>query len=162
MTLLTRMTFKIKSRNSLHDLELSQFEPFFCWVPNPLKTFSQRYLSWLYFPIIYTFIFLDQLVKRIIFSFVTKTNLFEKSDMIPLTVPLAMLLFGNTNPFAVFAVWIQIILVSSFAFGLIGLNAGHHHPVNNGFNPIKTRNIFYLFLFYLRSFYFYSGSFTRR
>lgn len=114
--------------NSLYDLEIVLFEPIFCWIPSPMKSFTQRFLSWLYSPVVYTFMFLDQLAKRTVFSITTKTNLFERSDMIPLIVPLAMLLFGSTNPFSVLFVWMQIILISSFIFGAIGLNAGHHHP----------------------------------
>lgn len=114
--------------NSLYDLEIVLFEPIFCWIPSPMKTFSQRFLSWLYSPIVYTFMFLDQLVKRTVFSIATKKNRFERSDIIPLIVPLVMILFGNTNLFTVLIVWLQIILVCSFIFGLIGLNAAHHHP----------------------------------
>lgn len=51
--------------NSLHDMEVSFFEPFLCWIPNPnTKGFVQRYLSWIYSPIIYAALFLDQLVKK--------------------------------------------------------------------------------------------------
>lgn len=51
--------------NSLHDMEVSFFEPFLCWIPNPsTKGFVQRYLSWIYSPVIYAALFLDQLVKR--------------------------------------------------------------------------------------------------
>lgn len=116
--------------NSIHDLEVALFEPVLCWIPSPVKTFGQRFLSWIYSPIIYPFICLDQLVKRIIFSFTTKTNLFQTNDFVPFAVPLAMLIFGNQNPFIVFKVWLQIILANSFIFHLIGLNAGHHHPDN--------------------------------
>lgn len=114
--------------NSLHDLEVTLFEPMLCWIPSPVKSLGQRYVSWLYSPVIYTFVCLDQLVKRIIFSFTSKKNLFQSSDLVPLIVPLAMIVFGNPNPFTVFKVWTQIILANSFIFHLIGLNAGHHHP----------------------------------
>lgn len=51
--------------NSLHDMEISFFEPFLCWIPNAnTKGFIQRYLSWIYSPIIYASMCLDQLVKR--------------------------------------------------------------------------------------------------
>lgn len=116
--------------NSLHDLEVTLFEPLLCWIPMQTKTFGQRFISWLYSPIIYIFICHDQLVKRILFSFTSKTNLFQSSDLVSLTVPLVMLIFGNSNPFTVFKVWMQIIMVASFIFHLIGLNAGHHHPDN--------------------------------
>lgn len=39
-----------------------------------------------------------------------------------------MLLLGNANILIVLRVWLEIILLGSFLFGLIGLNAGHHHP----------------------------------
>lgn len=114
--------------NSLHDLEITLFEPLLCWFPSPMKSFAQRYVSWIYSPIVYTFMCLDQLVKRTIFSVTSNKNLFHVSDLMPLIVPLVMILFGNPNPFTVFRVWLQIILANSFLFGLIGLNAGHHHP----------------------------------
>lgn len=112
--------------NSLFDMEILQLEPFFCWIPSPMKTFSQRYLSWLYAPIIYTAIFFDQLIKRIIFSILTQKNRFEGSDAIPFIVPFVMILFGNANLYITFITWTKIVFVSSFTFGLIGLNAGHH------------------------------------
>lgn len=114
--------------NSLHDMEVSLFEPFLCWIPSPMKGFTQRYLAWIYSPVVYAFMCLDQLVKRIVFSISSKENLFERSDLVPLALPLVMIIFGNPNPFTVLKVWIQIILIKSFLFGLIGLNAGHHHP----------------------------------
>lgn len=114
--------------NSVHDMEVALFEPILCWIPSKAKTLGQRFVSWIYSPIIYPFITLDQLVKRIIFSFTTKTNLFQSNDLVPLAIPLAMLIFGNSNPFTVLKVWLQIILANSFIFHLIGLNAGHHSP----------------------------------
>lgn len=114
--------------NSLYDLEITLFEPVLCWVPTPMKTFAQRFLSWLYSPLIYVLLFVGQLFKRIVFAIVTRKNIFEHSDVIPFVVPLAMFLFGNASAFTVLIVWMQIIMVSSFIFGWIGLNAGHHHP----------------------------------
>lgn len=115
--------------NSLHDMEIALFDPFLCWFPNAqMKGFSQRYLSWVYSPVIYTFVCVDQLLKRFVFSCTSRKNLFERSDLVPLVVPIAMLMFGNLNLVIVIKIWMQIILVNSFIFGLIGLNAGHHHP----------------------------------
>lgn len=157
--------------NSLHDMEVSFFEPFLCWIPNPnTKGFVQRYLSWVYSPIIYAALFLDQLVKRWIditvanwpdsrcsqtYSFsacrtttsiVKRRNLFDKTDLIPLSIPLVMFVFGTPNIWIVLKIWLQIILTGSFLFGAIGLNAGHHHPdiVHDGdklrFEIIKLNN----------------------
>lgn len=115
--------------NSLHDMEIVLFEPILCWFPNRnVKGFVQRYLSWLYSPIIYTFICLDQLVKRTLFSLTSRKNLFEASDCIPLVLPVLMLLTSSSHILTVLRIWLQIILVNSFVFGLVGLNAGHHHP----------------------------------
>lgn len=114
--------------NSLHDLEVTMFEPLLCWVPSPMKNYAQRYVSWLYSPIIYTFICFDQLMKRMVFSISSKKNLFQNNDLVPLIIPIVMILFGNSNVFTVVKAWLQIILVCSFLFHLIGLNAGHHHP----------------------------------
>lgn len=50
--------------NSIHDLEVSVFEPFLCWSPTATKTVIQRYASWIYSPIIYGFIFLNHYVKK--------------------------------------------------------------------------------------------------
>lgn len=105
--------------NSLHDLEMALFEPLLCWIPNPnIKGFAQRYLSWIYSPIIYTFMCLDQLVKRTVFSITSKRNRFEKSDMIPLAIPVLMYVFGNQNLWAVLKMWLQITMANSFIFGL--------------------------------------------
>lgn len=115
--------------NSLHDMEIALFEPILCWFPDAnVKGIFQRYASWIYSPIIYTFICLDQLVKRVIFSMASRTNQFEMSDCFPLIVPISMVLFGTMNVLVVLRIWLEIVMVSSFAFGLIGLNAGHHHP----------------------------------
>lgn len=54
--------------------------------------------------------------------------MFEDSDLMPLLLPVAMIVFGNASLFTCFKVWFQIILINSFMFGLVGLNAGHHHP----------------------------------
>ena len=43
---------------------------------------------------------------------------------------MAMYFFGKNEIFNVILMWIYIITVSSFIFGVIGLNAGHHHPEN--------------------------------
>lgn len=51
--------------NSLHDLEISMFEPFLCWLPSPkMKNTFQRFGAWIYGPIIYVFIFKAQFLVR--------------------------------------------------------------------------------------------------
>lgn len=51
--------------NSYFDLELSMFEPFLCWVPNPyIKSLMMRYISWITEPITYMIAFFLQSVTR--------------------------------------------------------------------------------------------------
>lgn len=114
--------------NSLYDLEITLLEPLLCWIPTPMKTFSQRFLSWIYSPMAYFVLFFEQFLKRIVYSIATRKNIFGSNDAFPLIVPFAMYLFGNACPSTVFTVWMQIIAVSSFVFSCIGLHAGHHHP----------------------------------
>lgn len=59
-----------------------------------------------------------------------RKNLFHAEDLIPFSLPLAMYVFGHNDPIVILKTWMLIIFVGSFFFGLIGLNAGHHHIHN--------------------------------
>ncbi|XP_024083242.1 cytochrome b5-related protein-like isoform X2 [Cimex lectularius] len=50
--------------NTKYDLEVMLFEPILMWLPDPNKTFIARFVSWLYSPIVYLFIFHVQMVSR--------------------------------------------------------------------------------------------------
>lgn len=52
--------------NSLYDLEVKLFEPFLCWTPDASKNVIQRYVSWLYSPVIYTAIFISSWIQRLV------------------------------------------------------------------------------------------------
>lgn len=122
--------------NSLHDLEVSLFEPFLCYVTNAkTKGLIQRYGSWLYGPIVYLFLFADQFIKRIAISLKEQKNLFQTSDAIPFCLPAMMYIFGgNIDAITIVKMWLFMIFISSFYFGFVGLNAGHHnhHCVHDG------------------------------
>lgn len=115
--------------NSLHDLEVTMFEPFLCWVTNSeTKNLFQRYASWLYAPIIYTLLYAEEFLKRIVLTVYRQTNLIYKEDFIPFLLPVIMfLLGGNVTIGTVLKIWILMLFVSSFIFGIVGLNAGHHN-----------------------------------
>lgn len=49
-------------------------------------------------------------------------------DFVPFSVPLAMYIFGNSDLTGVLWTWLKIVFFSSFYFGAVGFNAGHHHP----------------------------------
>lgn len=138
--------------NSYHDLEISMFEPFFKWIPEQ-KTWVQRFGSWIYTPVVYSVIYKMGFVSRYVnFKFIQsiffwvhkiiiKINLItfrlaspfgqlHWDDLIAFTLPISMYIFGKNEFFAVIIMWVYIITASSFIFGVIGLNAGHHHPDN--------------------------------
>lgn len=81
-------------------------------------------------------LFFVQLVTRVIFSVVDKTNLFYRSDLVPFAVPVMMYIVGGSEVDAleVLRMWLVLIVASSFYFGLVGINAGHHthHSVHDG------------------------------
>lgn len=58
----------------------------------------------------------------------TGTNALAFDDLLPLIVPLAMIVVSGATFLQVLFYWIMIILSASFCFGVIGLNAAHHHP----------------------------------
>uniref|UniRef100_A0A146L542 Cytochrome b5-related protein n=1 Tax=Lygus hesperus TaxID=30085 RepID=A0A146L542_LYGHE len=112
--------------NTQHDLEVAMFEPWLQWLPKK-KLLFWRYVSWVYSPIVYTLIFPSSILIR----WVTTGN-DGFPEFVPLLVPAAMMLgsgFWATEVFfsAVYW-WIVILLIASFTFGLVGINAGHHHP----------------------------------
>ncbi|XP_055706560.1 cytochrome b5-related protein-like isoform X2 [Phlebotomus papatasi] len=110
--------------NSLHDLEISVAEPFLCWIPNPkVKNTIQRYVSWIYGPVIYALLYFSEFVKKLVLS----KNHLALDDLIPFTVPMVMYLATGENLTTVINTWLYIILSGSFVFALIGFNASHHH-----------------------------------
>lgn len=66
-------------------------------------------------------------IFRFFYCIAKKKNVFHAEDLIPFTLPLAMILFGHDDLSVVLKTWMLIIFGGSFFFGLIGLNAGHHH-----------------------------------
>lgn len=117
--------------NSMHDLEVSMFEPFLCWVTDArVKGLIQRYASWFYGPVVYTFLYVEQLVKRVV------THQFYPADVIPFVLPVAMYCLGGKHSelWTVLKMWSIMVFGGSFLFGLVGLNAGHHnhHVVHDG------------------------------
>lgn len=117
--------------NTLHDLEISYFEPFLNWIPSPkVKDPGMgRYAQWAISPIAYGLIYYMEFVKRLITATKTKDRVIHLDDIIvPLIVPTVMFLFGNRNVGTVMMLWCCMLICGAFCFGVIGLNAAHHHP----------------------------------
>ncbi|KAI9585947.1 cytochrome b5-related protein [Glossina fuscipes] len=114
--------------NSYWDLELSMFEPFLCWIPNEhVKTLTLRYISFLIEPLVYAMTFLLDILTRIFYS-IRCTNIMYWHDLLTFTIPLSMYLCSDLTLFMCLRQWLFIIMVASFAFCVIGLNAAHHDP----------------------------------
>lgn len=117
--------------NTLHDLEVSFFEPFMTWVPTDKIKFSSplKYIYWLISPIAYCVPFFEAIVKRVICATLFKEQVIHLDDiLVPLIIPTVMTIFGNPDLNQVLKLWMLMVLVASFAFTFIGLNAAHHHP----------------------------------
>ena len=51
----------------------------------------------------------------------------EIRDIIPFILP-TLMSFVAPSIFDALKIWLILILLSSFGFGLVGINAAHHHP----------------------------------
>nr|CAD7439931.1 unnamed protein product [Timema bartmani] len=121
--------------NTLLDLEISMFEPVIKWLPTK-KSLGYKIISWIYSPIVYSFVFFSQAVIR------GHVNHLQWRDAAPLVLPALMMGFGRTGVLDTLLMWAWIILVGSFLLGAIGFNAGHHHPgvFHDGDAPRKDRD----------------------
>lgn len=53
---------------------------------------------------------------------------FSLMQLLPFTVPSAMILITNQPAVWTLLMYLFIMTTSSFIFGIIGVNAAHHHP----------------------------------
>lgn len=60
---------------------------------------------------------------------------FQLDELIALTLPISMLLFGNVSitlksVAVAFAMWNAMLMIGAFAYSLMAINVGHHVPQN--------------------------------
>ncbi|EDW28733.1 GL18786 [Drosophila persimilis] len=114
--------------NSLHDLELSMFEPFLCWVPNPhYGSRIKRWISVVVSPLYYVLSFSMAFLQRLVIS-LAKKNIMYWDDLIAFTLPLFLYLSTGVGLGAALWNWLHVLAVGAFFFGFIGLTAAHHDP----------------------------------
>lgn len=53
---------------------------------------------------------------------------FKFEDLIGFILPIAMFYLGQRDFYIVMKLWFVSVAMSGFLLGLVGLNAGHHHP----------------------------------
>ncbi|CAG9773970.1 unnamed protein product [Ceutorhynchus assimilis] len=112
--------------NTISDMEIAAVEPFLQYLPGE-KNLLVRYGSWLYSPAIYAFLFFGFFVKTLLQNYL-KSKVTAWPTLLPFTIPvLAWLLTGQPVMFC-FGMFLWIVIMGSIHFGIVGLNAAHHHP----------------------------------
>ncbi|KAH8362647.1 hypothetical protein KR200_008374 [Drosophila serrata] len=125
--------------NSLHDLEMSMFEPFLCWIPDrQYASKMQRWISVVISPVVFLVLFHVQIIQRLVISLV-KRNLMYWDDLIGLILPVFLYLSTGVGLKASLVSWQIIVVIGSFIFGFVGLTAAHHDPqiLHDGDAPRK-------------------------
>jgi len=111
--------------NTIQDLEISLFEPMLEYLPHQNKTAASIIKSWLFSIVLYILLYPKTLIVRLM---AVQFKNFNWEILIPFSLPVAMCIFGGESIITALWVWIKILLIASFIFGFIGLNAAHHHP----------------------------------
>ncbi|KAH8413433.1 hypothetical protein KR009_011038 [Drosophila setifemur] len=114
--------------NSLHDLEMSMFEPFLCWIPGrQYASKAQRWLSIAISPLVYVALLQIPIIVRLISSIIKK-NTMQWDHLIGFTLPVFLYFTTGTGLKASLLSWQIILGIGSFIFGFVGLTAAHHDP----------------------------------
>ncbi|KAG5675236.1 hypothetical protein PVAND_005157 [Polypedilum vanderplanki] len=109
--------------NSYHDLEIILVEPFLNWMP--IKKYS-RYFYYFMSPFVYILVLSGSCVIRIVGAFRFNYKLYW-DEILPLSIPLAMYLFGNFGMVDTLLLWYGIIMMTSFIYAFFAFNGSHHH-----------------------------------
>ncbi|XP_014485676.1 PREDICTED: cytochrome b5-related protein-like [Dinoponera quadriceps] len=112
--------------NTLWDYEMYAVEPFLHWIPHKNKSYIVGLIRIAITPIIWTLMYFLQGIQRY-YSVFMEYGVFEIRDIMPFLLPLTMCLFAPEILIAL-KLWLAMILISSFLFGLISFNSAHHHP----------------------------------
>nr|XP_022905146.1 cytochrome b5-related protein-like [Onthophagus taurus] len=112
--------------NTVYDFEISALEPFFQYLTMK-KNITVRYLSWIYTPIVYGLLYLGYFIRMCIQNVLDK-KLFNTESYLPFILWTFLSIITNQSIFVSIKMFVWVYLVSSFFVGVIGLNAGHHHP----------------------------------
>ncbi|XP_047108023.1 cytochrome b5-related protein-like isoform X1 [Schistocerca piceifrons] len=115
--------------NTLLDLEVSMFEPWFKFLPFEEKNFFTRYVSWIYSPIVGAISFHVCCISRVVDRFRGSKLEMRKSDLIPLIIPASMVFIAGASLLEALYMWTYITVCGSLFFVFIGLTAAHHHPL---------------------------------
>ncbi|XP_018322160.1 cytochrome b5-related protein isoform X2 [Agrilus planipennis] len=112
--------------NTINDIEISTVEPFLQYLPGE-KNIIYKTLCWIYSPIIYSFLFIGSHIRLILYNLIWNSK-FYWDDFLPYSIPLLMYLVGGKSLIQILCLYATIVVVASIHFGIVGLNAAHHHP----------------------------------
>ncbi|CAO1355231.1 unnamed protein product [Diamesa serratosioi] len=113
--------------NSYLDLEVTLYEPTITWTPRP-KTANELMVAKFLSPFYYAFSFYAAYWIRMSGVLKNYQRLFYWDELIAYILPTIMFMLGDLSLIKTTLLWQYIIAVSSFSFGVVSLNAGHHHP----------------------------------
>ncbi|CAH1154729.1 unnamed protein product [Phaedon cochleariae] len=127
--------------NTIDDLEISAYEPFLQYLPTD-KNKIQTYGSMLLAPFMWMSLFHFTLNKRIQDAIKYNFKNMKITDLITLTLPTFMWIFGGQSLLATFGMYNFVMVMASLHFGFVGLHAAHHHPdiFHDGDTPRATTN----------------------
>uniref|UniRef100_A0A1Y1KP17 Cytochrome b5-related protein n=1 Tax=Photinus pyralis TaxID=7054 RepID=A0A1Y1KP17_PHOPY len=111
--------------NTIYDLEMITWETLVPYFPVK-KSFAFKCKACVTAVILWVTVYFISYAFKV--YTIIKTQKMYLSDLIPFTLPLAMYLINTANPLAAVKMWLLIVTVASFIFGVIGFSAAHHHP----------------------------------
>lgn len=122
--------------NTDKDLEMILFYPWFDWFPHSRKSWVHVHLAPIFGPVTYPFIWLVQILTRLFLKTATPV------DALCLLTPALLYICSSHGLGAALILWAGVMGSGSFVFGLIGLNAAHHHPdiFHQGDTPREDRD----------------------
>ncbi|KAK9887943.1 hypothetical protein WA026_000243 [Henosepilachna vigintioctopunctata] len=112
--------------NTVNDLEISQLEPWFYWLPFK-KHSLMKYIQWVYAPIVYSLIFYGLWIKTLITNIRVRGTV-PLLTFLPFVIPIFSYVTTDRSFSQCMLMFLFITLSSSLHFGFVGFNAAHHHP----------------------------------
>ncbi|KAF5270268.1 hypothetical protein FQA39_LY18884 [Lamprigera yunnana] len=127
--------------NTIMDIEISILEPFIHYLPYK-KSIFEKYMSYVVVVLIWVALYLFSYVRKVVEMYRKKQSL-NLIDVIPFSLPFVMFVLSGASLIDVLKMWLFIISLGSFVFGMIGVNAAHHHPeiFHEGDAPRSRGNI---------------------
>ncbi|XP_060523036.1 cytochrome b5-related protein-like isoform X2 [Cylas formicarius] len=113
--------------NTISDMEISSLEPFLWYLPAK-RHFIVKYCSWLYSPVIYGVLTMVHFLKTLIQELLDGGSGLSFTILLPFTLPLLSWVITGQSALFCIVMFFWIIIVGSVHFGLVGVNAAHHHP----------------------------------